>query len=459
MRQPSTEPSDDELLDALYPRLRSYASRIADADVDPDDLVQDAVAATLARHRLVDLDHPEAYLRRCIFNTSANQRRRAGRLRRALGRLGTGDDHRDHYPSDLALLDELSPTDRAVLEMGDIDGTPHAAIADELGLSPGAVRKRAMRARTRLRYVVAVSLTILLAVAVASWFSEERGLDVTDDGDTTEDTTDSSLDLPGMEWPSRYLIEGLELTRVTSPSDVQGDDSTLFVAGTPGDAIDLTEPDQHTYVFAHAEEPYANPVFIATTAPASRTINTINSPTAARRITWDQVVVDSATPTAVEGSGYELAAEWEQPEPMLMDWWQLDFSDNATWQVVDHGGASDWFWIARLTSSADDQLEPIEVAGHPGVLITSNVGGGQGIVWSEGDVAHRVVAGPDAAAAAEHTAGFATRVFAATDDEWAAAQPGSQWYSVEQVGVPLPVVLVVLGSLLALIVVIVARNR
>lgn len=442
MRQPSTEPSDDELLDALYPRLRSYASRVADADVDPDDLVQDAVAATLARHRLVDLDHPEAYLRRCILNTSANHRRRAGRLRRALGRLGAGDDHRDHYPSDLALLDELSPTDRAVLEMGDIDGTPHAAIADELGLSPGAVRKRAMRARTRLRYVVAVSLTILLAVAAASWFGEERGLDVTDDGDGLVEPAPTDPELPGADWPSRYLIDGMGLVEVQPPLEAVAGEGLIG-----GDRIT---------VVAHAVRPYDHPVFVITASNETRSLRTINDPGGVAADS--DGIVDLAEGMAVEGSDHVVVAEWNEPDAVGTDAWSFRF-EAAGWQVIEHGGGGEWAWIVRLAGRQGDRLEPVEIAGHAGVLVTSAVGGDRGVVWAEGDVAHRVVADAGAEGSTEDTSGLTSRIYAATDDEWAAAQPGSQWYSVEQVGVPLPVVLVVLAAFLVLVAVIVARNR
>jgi RNA polymerase sigma-70 factor (ECF subfamily) len=51
----------------------------------------------------------------------------------------------------LKALGSLGPDDRMVVVLHDLAGVPHAEIADELGLSAGAVRMRLSRARRRLR--------------------------------------------------------------------------------------------------------------------------------------------------------------------------------------------------------------------------------------------------------------------------------------------------------------------
>ena len=140
-----------ELFDQLYARLRRFAAVVADLDVDPDDLVHDALAATLGRCALSDLDDPSAYLKRSILNASSNHRRRRATARRFLPRLAGPTVTVDDYPSDLSVIDRLAPTDRAVIFLADVEGLGHAAIAQELGLSAAAVRKRASRARARLR--------------------------------------------------------------------------------------------------------------------------------------------------------------------------------------------------------------------------------------------------------------------------------------------------------------------
>ena len=55
---------DAEVFDALYPALRRFAAVVGGLEVDPDDLVQEAVARALRRGPLGELDNPGAYLRR-----------------------------------------------------------------------------------------------------------------------------------------------------------------------------------------------------------------------------------------------------------------------------------------------------------------------------------------------------------------------------------------------------------
>lgn len=135
----------------LYPMLRRFAAVVADADMDPDDLVQDALAATLKRHELTEIHRPGPYLKQAIMHAVTNQRRRAARFRLLSPRLRGDSETADHYPSDLAMLDALTPTDRAVIFLSDVEGLPGAVIAEELGLTHSAVRKRISRSRKQLR--------------------------------------------------------------------------------------------------------------------------------------------------------------------------------------------------------------------------------------------------------------------------------------------------------------------
>lgn len=160
--EPRSPRTDFDVFNDLYPSLRRFAAVVADSDVDPDDLVQDALAATLRRHDLNELHAPMAYLRQAILNGSANNRRRQGRWRAALTKLRPADAELDVYPSDIDVLDALNPIDRADVFMADIEGTPHALIATELGITPGAVRKRLMRSRARLRNIVGSPVTAIL---------------------------------------------------------------------------------------------------------------------------------------------------------------------------------------------------------------------------------------------------------------------------------------------------------
>ena len=52
---------DRALLDDLYPSLRRFAAVVGPAEVEPDDLVQEALLRVLERGPLGRLDNPTAY--------------------------------------------------------------------------------------------------------------------------------------------------------------------------------------------------------------------------------------------------------------------------------------------------------------------------------------------------------------------------------------------------------------
>lgn len=143
--------TDAELFEAIYPALRRLAAAVRPPECDPDDLVQDAVARALRTGSLLRLDEPLAYLRRTIINLASNERRRLQRMRRAVARQPAPGvvpvDHR----FEVGTLLRLSPADRAVLWLADIECLAFVDVADALGCSPDAARARASRARERLR--------------------------------------------------------------------------------------------------------------------------------------------------------------------------------------------------------------------------------------------------------------------------------------------------------------------
>jgi RNA polymerase sigma factor (sigma-70 family) len=146
---------DDQLFARLYPALRRFAAAVAPREIDPDDLLQEATARALRRGPLVQLDNPEAYLRRAIVNLASNERRRLGRWRRARGRLAaTTDDTTTSYPSDVSDLLALPAPARAVLWLADVEGWTFDQVAELLGCSPEAARARASRARWALRHLL-----------------------------------------------------------------------------------------------------------------------------------------------------------------------------------------------------------------------------------------------------------------------------------------------------------------
>ena len=147
---------------AVYPAVRRFASAVGPPGVDPDDLVQEALARVLRRNRLGDIEHLQAYLQTTVLNLARNHRRSWLRGLRALDRIGPTEDSADAYPSDLADLMRLPPETRAVLYLVEVEGRGFAEVADVLGLTAEAARARASRARHALRDAIGLELDPLL---------------------------------------------------------------------------------------------------------------------------------------------------------------------------------------------------------------------------------------------------------------------------------------------------------
>ncbi len=154
-QQQETDRRDDEVFRTVYEKLRRVAAVAAPPEVEPEDLLQEALVETLRRHHLADLDHPAAYMRRVIVSLASNHRRRRmpkWRAERLL--IASGGKNKDHYPSDLSELMWLSPRQRAVLYLSEIEGYKFEEIGEILGCSAPAARMSATRARRRLRSVL-----------------------------------------------------------------------------------------------------------------------------------------------------------------------------------------------------------------------------------------------------------------------------------------------------------------
>lgn len=150
-RSGMTVADDQKIFAELYPQLRRFAAATAPIEIDPDDLVQDALERTLRRHSLATLDTPKAYLCRVILNLASNHRRRFARAREALARLRTDPPEDPFYPSDVSELMRLPPLQRAMVFLHEVEGYTYGEIALLLELSEHAVAKASQRARTRLR--------------------------------------------------------------------------------------------------------------------------------------------------------------------------------------------------------------------------------------------------------------------------------------------------------------------
>jgi DNA-directed RNA polymerase specialized sigma24 family protein len=148
---PSDSSDDETIFRGLYIGLRRFAASVGPDQIEPDDLVQEAVARTLRHHRLADLENAEAYLRQAIVSVASTSVRRESAWRSARLRLAAPGVESQPVPSDLADLARLAPIDRAVMWLVHVEGHTHREAAALLGVSEQASRTRASRARQQLK--------------------------------------------------------------------------------------------------------------------------------------------------------------------------------------------------------------------------------------------------------------------------------------------------------------------
>lgn len=143
---------DGGIFAAVYPSLRAFAAVVRPPDVDPDDLVQEALARTLRQTTLSALDDPSRFLRRVVLNLASSHRRSfARRAERAHLAVPLGVDSLDQYASDLGELFRLPPDQRAVIYLAVVEGLGHDAIGEQLGITAPASRARLSRGLKQLR--------------------------------------------------------------------------------------------------------------------------------------------------------------------------------------------------------------------------------------------------------------------------------------------------------------------
>ncbi len=144
------EDREARLIAELYPPLRAFASVVAPAEEDPNDLVQEALVRTLRAGSLSRLEYPKAYLRTTIYHLAVSARRHWIAQRQALQRVEIDDDPPE-YTWQVDELLALSPKSRAVLYLRVVECMSYGEIGQMLGCSEPSVRKTASRARVQLR--------------------------------------------------------------------------------------------------------------------------------------------------------------------------------------------------------------------------------------------------------------------------------------------------------------------
>ncbi len=156
-KRSSIDEQERELITSLYPSLRKIAAVAGSVDIEPDDLVQEALMRTLRRGPISDLEHPLAFLRTTIVNLASNQRRALGRRRKALRRLTFEEGWSPSYPADIEAILDLPPRHRAILYLVEVEHVPYAEAAQQLGMTTQAARAMANRARRKARAALEVS--------------------------------------------------------------------------------------------------------------------------------------------------------------------------------------------------------------------------------------------------------------------------------------------------------------
>lgn len=157
LKRSSIDERERELIASLYPSLRRFAAVTGSVDVEPDDLVQEALLRTLSKGPISALENPLAYLRKTIVNLASNQRRSLGRKRTALGRLLVEEGWSPSYPADIEGILDLPPRQRAILYLVEVEDWPYAEAAAQLGITTVAARALASRARKQARAALEVA--------------------------------------------------------------------------------------------------------------------------------------------------------------------------------------------------------------------------------------------------------------------------------------------------------------
>jgi RNA polymerase sigma-70 factor (ECF subfamily) len=144
------------LIDDLYPSLRSFASVVIPPGEDGNYLVQEALFRALRRNgSLIGLKNPGAYVRRIIVNLARDRLRSEYRRRSAWSKLEPVTPAPPEYSWELEELRSVSPKARAVLYLRVIEGWPYADIGKMLDCSQISARVAASRGKQQLQELLA----------------------------------------------------------------------------------------------------------------------------------------------------------------------------------------------------------------------------------------------------------------------------------------------------------------
>ena len=160
-RSGTTDAEEAELYRRFAPRVRLYGRRHLQNDAAADDLAQDVLLLTIERLRAGEVRRPEE-IGSFILGTSRMMSQSVRRVARRRDALATrfSDTAMKTAPSFIAVLDAprvaaclraLAERDRLVVLLTFYADREAPRIAEDLGVSPGAVRAIRHRAMGRLR--------------------------------------------------------------------------------------------------------------------------------------------------------------------------------------------------------------------------------------------------------------------------------------------------------------------
>ena len=148
-----TDPDETEreVFARIYAKARAFAAVVRPRSwIDPDDVVQEALARVLAAGGLSRLDDPDRYLRTVIFRIASREIVRRQRDDEFARSGGQEDEPGPGLPVPI-LLAGLRPIDRALLYLVDVEGFPIGEAAAVAGVAEPGARMRLVRARRRAR--------------------------------------------------------------------------------------------------------------------------------------------------------------------------------------------------------------------------------------------------------------------------------------------------------------------
>jgi len=149
----------EELVSERSPRLLSYATVLVGSVTDAEDLLHDAIVKTFGRgRRFPHVNAAEQYVRRTMQTLAIDRHRSRAAFHRALDREPAPAEGRSHdldTPLDVeSALAMLSPRERVCVMMRFYDDMTTAAIASQLGLADGTVKRYLSNAYEKLAPVL-----------------------------------------------------------------------------------------------------------------------------------------------------------------------------------------------------------------------------------------------------------------------------------------------------------------